>query len=629
MMRRPSLSARKSMVGALPPNLASKEPATSSAVASPKKKAVVGMGRASMGAAPRGGVQFQPRRPSVGLDKGKGRAVVQEEQPTQEDEDLMEIEDGQEEHGSAEHSLELDLSRERNAGPSFEDQDMVGVDAQRMQDWVDGVEQDNLEEEDIPQISIRGFFEMTGIKFIDEMIAPRRSIAPRQARPADSIPLHEYLTALAIDLPQLDLYGRVAGDLAEWNAKYKENFEEMERDAALDMPELFGEYMRAEPEDQEDLKHYLTLIKANARMQAKSDWYSWKTKWVEELTGIAQQELDTMQADLETINALNASLEITLPELERQHEEVTAQLAKEQAEIDEIQESDQDWLNQLKAEMAEQSTVIRSLETEVAQVRSGRQHVQERLDEYEAEKREHAAAIASANRMLDVRERRTHSEVQRLQAELESLEDLHQFHLRTVTSDTFEYEYLQRYLVTVPLRASQPVVQGVDIKDLPGRPAVRDDFPRYTALVLATAKRRITEGSQRSLPDIVQTLRAYFFSCKELRSQLGLITVKYPVELNVIHEGNQSTGFMATAIVLFKSVRAKAFVSFIFANDVFAKWPYSIKDVQVKVDVAYGKVDPQLLSVAVTSRLAQATPQDNYACLLDACIQAQEQYPAE
>ena len=32
--------------------------------------------------------------------------------------------------------------------------------------------------------------------------------------------------------------------------------------------------------------------------------------------------------------------------------------------------------------------------------------------------------------------------------------------------------------------------------------------------------------------------------------------------------------------------------------------------------------------MAVTSRLAEATLQDNYACLLDACIQAQEQYPA-
>ena len=48
---------------------------------------------------------------------------------------------------------------------------------------------------------------------------------------------------------------------------------------------------------------------------------------------------------------------------------------------------------------------------------------------------------------------------------------------------------------------------------------------------------------------------------------------------------------MATAIVLFKPVKAKAFVSFIFAYEVFATWPHSIKGVRVKVDVAYGQIE--------------------------------------
>ena len=67
------------------------------------------------------------------------------------------------------------------------------------------------------------------------------------------------------------------------------------------------------------------------------------------------------------------------------------------------------------------STEIRSFETELAQVRSGKQHVQARIDEYAAEKQEHMAAIANANRMLNVRERRTHSEVRRLQGKLSVL----------------------------------------------------------------------------------------------------------------------------------------------------------------------------------------------------------------
>ncbi|KAL1753368.1 Spc7 kinetochore protein-domain-containing protein [Schizophyllum commune] len=589
----------------------------------PRKKASIGMGRASMGVAgpermpsTHRRTSLQPPVPVLENGKGMGRAVLQE--PEREDErngEDMEVDEdvrGREEEGDG---------KGRPSGGE------TGVDTQRMQAWVDGVDQENPEQpEEVPQVSIQEFFEITGIKFIDEMIAPRRSIAPRQARPADIIPLSEYLVALAVDLPQLDLYGRVAEDLARSNAKYKENFEEMEREAALDTPELFQEYMLAEPEDQEGFRHYLTLIKANARMQAKSAWYSWKSTWVEELTGIAQSELEAMEADTKTIAELNAQLETALPELERQHAEVTAQLEKERAEIAEVEACNQDWLNELKSTIADQSTEIRSFETELAQVRSGKQHVQARIDEYEAEKQEHMAAIANANRMLDVRERRTHSEVRRLQAELDALEDLHQFRMRTIRPDFFEYEFLDKYLVSLPCRAFQPVNQGISITYLPGRPIVRDDFPKYTALVLQTAKRRIIEGPNRTIPKIVQELRDYFFSCKELRSQLGLITVKYPVELSVLHD--QGEALMATAIVLFKPVKAKAFVSFIFADEVFATWPHSIKGVRVKVDVAYGQIDPELLSMAVTSRLAEATLQDNYACLLDACIQAQEQYPA-
>uniref|UniRef100_D8PL34 Spc7 kinetochore protein domain-containing protein n=1 Tax=Schizophyllum commune (strain H4-8 / FGSC 9210) TaxID=578458 RepID=D8PL34_SCHCM len=591
----------------------------------PRKKASIGMGRASMGVAGSERMPSTHRRTSLqppvpvlenGKGKGKGRAVVQE--PGHEDEHVGEDMEVDEDERDKEEAGDGQVQ------PSGGE---AGVDTQRMQAWVDGVDQENPEEpEEVPQVSIQEFFEITGIKFIDEMIAPRRSIAPRQARPADSIPLSEYLVALAVDLPQLDLYGRVADDLARSNTKYKENFEEMEREAALDTPELFQEYMLAEPEDQEGFRHYLTLIKANARMQAKSAWYSWKSTWVEELTGIAQSELEAMEADTKTIAELNAQLETALPELERQHAEVTAQLEKERTEIAEVEACNQDWLNELKGTIADQSTEIRSFETELAQVRSGKQHVQARIDEYEAEKQEHMAAIANANRMLDVRERRTHSEVRRLQAELDALEDLHQFRMRTIRPDLFEYEFLEKYLVSLPCRAFQPVNQGINITYLPGRPIVRDDFPKYTALVLQTAKRRIAEGPKRTIPKIVQELRDYFFSCKELRSQLGLITVKYPVELSVLHD--QGEALMATAIVLFKPVKAKAFVSFIFADEVFATWPHSIKGVRVKVDVAYGQIDPELLSMAVTSRLAEATLQDNYACLLDACIQAQEQYPA-
>ena len=99
---------------------------------------------------------------------------------------------------------------------------------------------------------------MTGIKFMDEVTAPRRSMHPslqpvRHPRNIADIPLAEYFTAMAIDIPQLDLYSRVSRDLEAWMAKSKIVFDEAEEEAAKLTPELFVEYARAEEEGQAEL----------------------------------------------------------------------------------------------------------------------------------------------------------------------------------------------------------------------------------------------------------------------------------------------------------------------------------------------------------------------------------------
>ncbi|KAG6332019.1 hypothetical protein ID866_7070, partial [Astraeus odoratus] len=79
--------------------------------------------------------------------------------------------------------------------------------------WREDVQQADSGEEDGPQISIEQFFEMTGIRFMDEIAAPRRSTVhasalrpSRRASTEAQIPLAEYVIAMAVDVPQLELY---------------------------------------------------------------------------------------------------------------------------------------------------------------------------------------------------------------------------------------------------------------------------------------------------------------------------------------------------------------------------------------------------------------------------------------
>lgn len=99
---------------------------------------------------------------------------------------------------------------------------------------------------------------MTGIKFMDELTAPRRSTHPsqqnmRQARDAEEIPLAEYVLAMGIDVPQLVLYSRVSKDLQAWIEKSKADFSQAEDEAAKITPELFTEYLTADEEGRAEL----------------------------------------------------------------------------------------------------------------------------------------------------------------------------------------------------------------------------------------------------------------------------------------------------------------------------------------------------------------------------------------
>jgi kinetochore protein Spc7/SPC105 len=94
---------------------------------------------------------------------------------------------------------------------------------------------------------------------MDELTAPRRSTHPshhpatRQVREENEISLAEYFVAMAIDVPRLELYTRVARDLEAWMAQSRSVYAQAEEEAAKMTPELFIEFCRADEEGQTEL----------------------------------------------------------------------------------------------------------------------------------------------------------------------------------------------------------------------------------------------------------------------------------------------------------------------------------------------------------------------------------------
>lgn len=108
---------------------------------------------------------------------------------------------------------------------------------------------------------------MTGIRFMDELTAPRRStIHPGQLRQnrrrsltsshseeADPIPLADFMTAMGVEVPQLELYSILAGELTAWIEESKKICRQAEEDSIKMSPGLFREFAEADESEKLDL----------------------------------------------------------------------------------------------------------------------------------------------------------------------------------------------------------------------------------------------------------------------------------------------------------------------------------------------------------------------------------------
>ncbi|KAG1834429.1 Spc7 kinetochore protein-domain-containing protein, partial [Suillus variegatus] len=496
--------------------------------------------------------------------------------------------------------------------------------------WRGDIAEGDFPPEDGPQISIEQFFEMTGIRFMDEIAAPRRStVHPSALRPSrrqsteSEIPLSEYVVAMAVGVPQLELYTHVSKDLQLWIERIKGIYKEAEDEALKMTPQLFQEFVLADDEGQNELLHQLKLIKVNKHTQAKSEWYDWKMQWVEQLYEKADQGFRDLEADAKVLENIIRQAQEVVPALNEEYENLLRELEQEQVDVAELENCDQDYLNELKATIQEQSIALEAFRADVDEGKAKLDRLQEKLEEIETQKLETTNAIQVAERQVQVQKNSTHVEVFRLKDELEALQNLHMLQVTKIVPELFEFRYASSYDVSIPCENFCPLVKEVSITRVQNaKLKYKDAFPALSPLMLKTASSLITRSDGNL--SIVERLGDYWSACSQLLAQLKLVAIKYPV--SITHGEDDDSGFTATVTVMLPSKKAKALISFIFNTGTFSSWPISIQSMQCDVKVAYGPVQRDTLQEAILGRLRETTVADNYGCLLDACTVALDCY---
>jgi len=305
------------------------------------------------------------------------------------------------------------------------------------------------------------------------------------------------------------------------------------------------------------------------------------------------------------------------------------ELEQEKALVAEIENSDQKYLSELKTTISEQNAELEAFRADVAEGNAKLERLEEKLQELNLHKQEATSAIDQAQRLIHIQKNSTRAEVFRLKDELETLENLHLWRAVKVHPDLLEFVYASTYQVSIPCIKFKTLVERLDVRRLDNvTMKLKDAFPQLSDLMLRMARQIIIcDTGSTNIRKVVQRLGDYWASCAQLRSQLKLVAIKYPLSVEITPPAQDGTsGFNTIATIIFPNVKAKAFVSFKFDLETFSSWPMSISATKCEVEVAYGPIERDTIFNAVMGRLGQATPAENHACLLDACIEAMDQY---
>ena len=242
--------------------------------------------------------------------------------------------------------------------------------------------------------------------------------------------------------------------------------------------------------------------------------------------------------DASTLDTIIQHGETFMPLLREEHAQIMKELEQEQSVAAEIENCDQEYLNELRATLEEQgyclgliarygtaanagenSAVLDERRAEVAEAKAKLERLEEKVRDIETTNTETTGSIDSLQQTLHVQENSTYTEALRLKGnvlslslsragprrckipqltldscadELAALEQLHLWQIARVKPDVCELVYASRCHIHVPCTKYKPKKDQIRItKTKEIIFSVKDQFPRFTDLIIDVAQQRL------------------------------------------------------------------------------------------------------------------------------------------
>jgi kinetochore protein Spc7/SPC105 len=259
---------------------------------------------------------------------------------------------------------------------------------------------------EVERISLQDFLDMTKIRFMDLSTTKRRHTAAPSAFHDVEVEekeesLDRYVVAGACTLPEYELYQHACHEMKKYISDGRHFVRTMEANVLEENPLLFSEYLTAPPDQRKVMDNQFKNLKTNARLEARGEWYTWRSTLLQDLKTGLLHTLDGFKKDESTLVNQEQLLDVVLPPLVEKQEHLVTQCKQLQQRHDELNSCDREELEQTRekltaadAQLEEKKQLLARLQQELADKES-------RIEAAKDRKVECAEEIKAAERVRE------------------------------------------------------------------------------------------------------------------------------------------------------------------------------------------------------------------------------------
>jgi kinetochore protein Spc7/SPC105 len=230
---------------------------------------------------------------------------------------------------------------------------------------------------DVERISLQDFLDMTKIRFMDLSTTKRRHTAAPAAFHDVEVEekeesLDRYVVAGACTVPEYELYQHACHEMKKYISDGRHFVRTMEANVLEENPLLFSEYLTAPPDQRKIMDNQFKNLKTNARLEARGEWYSWRSTLLQDLKSGLIHTLDGFKRDETTLVNQEQLLDVVLPPLVEKQEQLVAECKQLQQRHDELNSCDREELEETReklvstdAEIEEKKRLLVELQQEL------------------------------------------------------------------------------------------------------------------------------------------------------------------------------------------------------------------------------------------------------------------------